>query len=123
MAREARAALNRSYFIHLNNFGLACAVNGLGVVLQRLSHNMKIVTYRLRTITWLNTCSIEQKADSRLSLALTFAKSVHELRKLGGTLYFEEDLIVVVCDFDIEVFGLWLLVARWRVILIRHLAV
>ena len=126
-ARKAQAAMSRSGFIHLFGCGLAWIQMTRGslllVILQRLSHHTKIMTYRLRTITWLNTCSVKQKADSRQSLALTFAKSVHELRKLSGTLYLEENLIVVIGDFDVEVFGLWLLVARWRVVLIRHIVV
>ena len=43
-------------------------------------------------------------------LALAITESVHEFGKLGGSLDFEEDLVVVVGHFDVEVFGFGLLI-------------
>jgi len=43
-------------------------------------------------------------------LSLTLTEGVHELRESGGAFDLEEDLVVVVCHFDVEVFGFGLVV-------------
>lgn len=63
---------------------------------------------RIRTVRSLNTSTIEQEADGRKVLALTVAERIHQLRKGSCPLDLEEDLIVVVCDFDIQVLRLGL---------------
>ena len=55
---------------------------------------------------------------------MTLAEGVHELREGGGTLDFEEDLVVVVCDLDVEMLALGLVVgiatgAR-GLVMVRH---
>jgi hypothetical protein len=50
--------------------------------------------------------SVEQEAHARNVLSLTVAESVHELAECGGALDFEEDLIVVVGNLDVQVFAL-----------------
>lgn len=66
------------------------------------------MTYRIGTIRSLNTSTIEQEPDGREVLALTVAERVHQLRKGRCPLDLEEDLIVIVCYFDIQVLGLGL---------------
>ena len=63
-------------------------------------------TYRIRTIGRIDTSPVEQKTDSRELLALTIAEGVHELGEGGGSFDLEEDLVVVVSDFDVEVLRL-----------------
>jgi len=61
---------------------------------------------RIRAVLRSYASTIEEKADRVGSLALSLTKRVHELFQLGGALDFEKDLIVVVCDFDVEMLGL-----------------
>ncbi len=62
-------------------------------------------THRIRTIARVDPRPIEQEAYRLRSLALTLAKGVHELAEGGGAFDFEEDFVVVVGHFDVEVFG------------------
>jgi hypothetical protein len=64
-------------------------------------------TYRIGAIMILNLLTIEQESDRLPVLALTLTESVHQFLQLSGALDLEEDLIVAVGDFDVEMF-------RWR---------
>lgn len=66
---------------------------------------MKVITYLIWAIGWLYTTTIEEEADGVWCLALSIAESIHQLFQLGRTLDFEENLIVVVGDFDVQVLG------------------
>lgn len=61
-------------------------------------------TYRIRVVRWLHPLAVKEETDASHVLALAIAKGVHELAKLGGALDFEENLIVVVGDLDVQVF-------------------
>ena len=62
-------------------------------------------------IRWLDSATIKEEANGGGVLPLAFAEGVHELLELGGALNLEEDLVVVVGNFDVEVLGLlWALV-------------
>ena len=51
--------------------------------------------------------SVEEEATALNCLALPLAEGVHELLELSGALYLEEDLVVVVRYFDVDM--AWLL--------------
>jgi len=75
---------------------------------------------RLGAIGRVDTASIEQKPDTGNSLPLTFAESRHELAQLSRALDLEENLIVVVGDLDVEMFGrrvFWLAHAAGGIVL------
>jgi len=80
-------------------------------------------TYSIWAIGRLDTGTIKEESNrlSRFPLALT--EGIHELLELGGALDLEEDLVVIVCDFNVEVLadlGLFRLVGCARAaILIR----
>ena len=67
------------------------------------------MTHRIRTIGRIDSRTIKQEAHRLKSLALTLTEGVHKLGEGGGTFDLEEDLIVVVCDFDVEVLGFGLI--------------
>ena len=69
-----------------------------------------MATYRIRTINRVDSCPIEEEANSLYVFALTITESVHEFGELGGPLDLEKDLVVVVGHFDVEMFGLGLFV-------------
>ena len=80
-------------------------------------------THRVRRVVRLHPLAIKQKADGRGRLALPLAEGVHELLQLRRPLDFEEDFVVVVRHFDVEVFWrLWLWrnglfgLADWRIL-------
>ena len=79
--------------------------------------------YRVGAVSCLYAAAVEEKSDGVGSLALSLAEGVHQLLQGGGALDFEEDLIVVVGNLDVEMFGLagalWLLGGTWATILIR----
>ena len=70
----------------------------------------KIKTYRFRTIGGVDPRAVEQEAHGSYLFPLTIAEGVHELGELGRPLDFEEDLVVVVGHFDVEVLGFGLFV-------------
>lgn len=74
------------------------------------------VTYRIRIVRRVNALPIEQEPHTVWRLALTLTERVHQLLERSGSLDFKEDLVVGVCDFDVEVFGLvvCLCSAIWR---------
>jgi hypothetical protein len=63
-------------------------------------------THCFWAICRLNTASIEEETDRSGSLALSFAESIHQLLKSSSPLDFEEDLVVVIGDLDVEMFTL-----------------
>ncbi len=67
-------------------------------------------THRIRAISWVDPCAIEKKSNRGGCFSLALAEGVHELRKGGGALDLEEDLIVVISNLDVQVFALRLLV-------------
>jgi len=75
-------------------------------------------------VTRLNARPIEEKSDSGQLFALPFAESIHQFFQLCRPFDLEEDLVVSIGDFDIEVLGRWgcsrvFSVGR-RLALIRH---
>jgi len=90
---------------------------------RNVSYPASSPTYRIGAIMILNLLTIEQESDRLPVLALPLAESIHQFLQLGGALDLEEDLIVAVGDFDVEMFR-W----RWRVrlraigrlVIIRH---
>ena len=81
------------------------------------------MTHRLRAILWVDPLTIEEETDRGESLALTLAERVHQLGQSSRALDLEEDLVVVISHFNVEVFGaggLFLCVG-WRLVaLIGH---
>lgn len=65
------------------------------------------MTYRIRTICGLDTTAIEEEPDRIWCLALSLTESIHELLQGCGALDFEEHLVVIVGDFDIQVLAGW----------------
>ena len=51
----------------------------------------------------MNTRSFEKEANRLHLLSLSVAESPHELLEPGVPLYLEKDLVVVVCNLDVEV--------------------
>jgi hypothetical protein len=74
----------------------------------------------------LYTATIEEESDGVGSLALSLAEGVHQLLQGGGALDLEKDLIVVVGNLNVEMFGLtsafWLLGGTGAAVLVgaRH---
>lgn len=62
-----------------------------------------VFTYSFRCISRLDSGALEEEAARGDGLALPLAKGRHELLQLGGSLDLEEDLVVVVADFDVQV--------------------
>lgn len=56
-------------------------------------------------ISRLHTRALEQEANRAETLALTLTEGSHELLELCGALDLEENLVVIVRDFDVEVLG------------------
>ena len=80
-------------------------------------------TYSVGRIARLYSGSVKEEPDGSGGLPLTFAKRVHQLLQLRGALDLEENLIVVVCNFDIEMLAgtfRWALVLLWWWGRIRH---
>jgi hypothetical protein len=63
-------------------------------------------SYAVRRVVGLHTGSVEEEAYTGRTLALTLAESVHQLLQLRRTLDFEEHLVVVIGNLDVEVFRL-----------------
>lgn len=70
-----------------------------------------VATHRIWAIARIDARSIKQEANGCHLLALAIAESIHELLESGGSLDLEEDLVVVICDLDVEVFRLRLLLS------------
>jgi len=70
----------------------------------------------------LYATTIEEEPDRSGSLALSLAEGIHQLLEGGGTLDFEEDLVVVVGDLDVEMLtlaaGLSLLRGTWASVVV-----
>lgn len=66
----------------------------------------KRVTYRIRIVRRVHALPIEQESHTVWRLALTLAESIHQLLERSGSLNLEEDLVVGVGDFYVEMFGL-----------------
>jgi len=64
------------------------------------------IAYRFGAIGWLDTRAIKEEADRCRSFALPLAESIHQLLQGGSSLDLEKDLIVVIGDFDVEMFAL-----------------
>lgn len=74
--------------------------------LETVVQQERLCTDRLRCISRVDSCPIKEEADTCHRFALTLAERVHELVESGCALDLEEDFVVVVGDFDVEVFGL-----------------
>lgn len=64
-----------------------------------------MATYSIGCVCGLNALAVEEEAHGLDVLALALAEGRHELLELCGPLDLEEDLVVVVCDLDVEVLG------------------
>src|SRR5277367_109935 len=62
-------------------------------------------TYRFWAIFRSYALTVEEETDALGFLALTITKGVHQLLKSSGTLDLEEDLVLIVRNFNVEVFG------------------
>ena len=62
-------------------------------------------THRLGTVRGLDPLTVEQEAAALQGLALALTESVHKLLEGCRSFDLEKDLIVVISNFDIEVFG------------------
>jgi len=88
--------------------------------------NLESVTVRhiepIGSVIVVDLHAVKQKSDGVPVFALTVAECAHELVELGTLLDLEEDLVIIVCDFDIEV-----LASRLRrrtvggLLMVRHL--
>lgn len=58
---------------------------------------------RVRCVFGAHAGTIEQETDGRQLLSLALAEGVHELFQLCCALDFEEDLVVIIGDLDVEV--------------------
>ena len=63
-------------------------------------------TYRVGCVIGLNTLPLEQEPDRVHSFALALAKSRHEFVEFGTALNFEEDLIIVIGNFDVQMLAI-----------------
>ena len=61
--------------------------------------------YRIWAIRSLYATAVEQEADRIRGLALPLTEGIHKLLQGCGALDLEEDLIVVVGNFDVEMFA------------------
>ena len=60
------------------------------------------MTHGIGAVSRIYTRSVEQKADGCHLFTLAVAESVHELRERSRSLDLEEDLIVIVGHFNVE---------------------
>jgi hypothetical protein len=76
--------------------------------------------YRIRAISILHTTTIEEEADGAASLALSITEGIHQLLEGRRALDLEEDLIVIIGDFDVEsIFLFWLVRGTWVYVVLR----
>lgn len=61
-------------------------------------------TYSIRRVSRLHACTVKKEAHRADGLALAFAKRIHQLLQLGAALDLEEDLVIVICDLDVQMF-------------------
>ena len=62
-------------------------------------------THAIRAIGRLNTTAIEEEADGVGCFALSLTEGVHQLLQGCCALDLEENLIVIVSDFNVEMFA------------------
>ena len=60
-------------------------------------------THRFGCIIATDSRAIEEESDSRSFFTLTLTECLHQLVQASRSLDFEEDFVVAICDFDIEV--------------------
>lgn len=60
----------------------------------------------MRVISRINPLPIKQEPTALRRFALPLTKGIHQFFERGCAFDFEEDFVVAVCDFDVEVFGL-----------------
>lgn len=58
--------------------------------------------HRVGVVSGIHSLAVKEESHAAGCLALALAESVHELLQLRRTLDLEEDLVVVVRDFDVE---------------------
>lgn len=70
--------------------------------------NVRDDTYPFWRVFGAHTCAIKEEAYGGGLLSLTITERIHELLQGGGAFNLEENLIVVVGYFDVQVFdGRW----------------
>lgn len=62
-------------------------------------------SHSVRAIGRLNTTAVEEESDRVGRFALSLAEGVHQFLQSGCALDLEEHLVVVIGDFDVEMFG------------------
>lgn len=81
-------------------------------------------TYSVWGVVLCHSCAFEQKSHCLWVLALALAECVHQLLELCRALDLEEDFVVVICNLDIQMFGLFSLrrsaVGRSLLVLVGH---
>ena len=63
-------------------------------------------SYRFWTVGGLHTATVKEESDRGGSFALSFAEGIHQLLEGGRPLDLEEDFVVVVGHFDVEMLAL-----------------
>lgn len=63
-------------------------------------------TYRFWSVVWIYADTVKQKPHAGWWFALALAESIHQLLKGSSALDLEEDFIVGIGDFNVEMFGL-----------------
>lgn len=79
-----------------------------------------VITYRVWVIRGLHALTVIQETDAGDALALAVAEGVHELLELSRALDLEEDFVVVIGDFDVEVLSLSILGLLLGRAVVRH---
>jgi len=59
------------------------------------------------TVFWPNPLPVEQEAYSRKLFPLSVAEGIHQLFQLRRLLDLEEDFVIIIRDFDVQMFGWW----------------
>jgi hypothetical protein len=62
--------------------------------------------HRIWIVRRIDALPVEQEPHTLWRLALTLAESIHQLLQSSGTLDLEENLVIGIRDFDVEMFGL-----------------
>ena len=73
-------------------------------------------TYRIWAVFRADSLAIKQESHCLNLFALSFAESVHQLLQLCRPLDLEEDLVVVIGNFYVQMLGWWgrrILAAAW----------
>jgi len=74
-------------------------------ICQLGAERLFVKTHLIWGIGWLYFLAFEEESGSTWILPLSLAKGLHQLFQLGAPLDLEEDFIVAVGDFDVQMFA------------------